>query len=181
MLCVTVICTLTICFASPALDLRWEMTHKREFYRKCPEIAVFVTVLIVEDWMWCDDPSPTLGSRAALVLKPASMRLHLVDFHRELFARGSACTICFFIRRWVCWNWDECTLLSTVPSNMCALTLPWHLIATFAGWHTNLFQNKFVPTPPQNTLHLHSGRTLRVPLTLTLASSDTNTTFRKEM
>ena len=130
MLCVTVICTLTICFASPALEVRCEMTHKREFYRKCPEIAVSVIVLIVEDWMWCNDPSPTLGSRAALVLKPASMRLHLVDFHRELFARGSACTICFFIRRWVCWNWDECTLLSTVPSNMCALTLPWHLIAT---------------------------------------------------
>ena len=40
---------------------------------------------MLNDRMRCNDPSPASGMTVTLLLKPASVRLHLVDFHRELF------------------------------------------------------------------------------------------------
>jgi hypothetical protein len=40
---------------------------------------------MLNDRMRCNDPSPTSGMTVTLMLKPASVRLHLVDFHRSLF------------------------------------------------------------------------------------------------
>jgi len=40
---------------------------------------------MLNDRMRCNDPSPTSGMTVTLILKPASVRLHLVDFHRTLF------------------------------------------------------------------------------------------------
>ncbi len=37
------------------------------------------------DRMRCNNPSPRAGLTMTLVLKPSWVRLHLVDFHRELF------------------------------------------------------------------------------------------------
>jgi hypothetical protein len=35
--------------------------------------------------MRCNNPSPNSGLTMTLMLKPSRVRLHLVDFHRELF------------------------------------------------------------------------------------------------
>ena len=40
---------------------------------------------MLNDRMRCNDPSSTSGMTVTLMLKPASVRLHLVDFHRTLF------------------------------------------------------------------------------------------------
>lgn len=37
------------------------------------------------DRMRCNNPSPNAGLTMTLMLKPSKVRLHLVDFHRELF------------------------------------------------------------------------------------------------
>jgi hypothetical protein len=40
---------------------------------------------MLNDRMRCNNPSPNAGLTMTLMLKPSSVRLHLVDFHRELF------------------------------------------------------------------------------------------------
>lgn len=40
---------------------------------------------MLNDRMRCNNPSPNAGLTMTLMLKPQSVRLHLVDFHRELF------------------------------------------------------------------------------------------------
>lgn len=40
---------------------------------------------MLNDRMRCNDPSTAAGMTVTLMLKPASVRLHLVDFHRTLF------------------------------------------------------------------------------------------------
>lgn len=40
---------------------------------------------MLNDRMRCNDQSLTSGMTLTLILKPASVRLHLVDFHRTLF------------------------------------------------------------------------------------------------
>ena len=40
---------------------------------------------MLNDRMRCNNPSPNAGMTMTLMLKPSRVRLHLVDFHRELF------------------------------------------------------------------------------------------------
>lgn len=40
---------------------------------------------MLNDRMRCNNPSPKAGLTMTLILKPSRVRLHLVDFHRELF------------------------------------------------------------------------------------------------
>ncbi|KAL3794379.1 hypothetical protein HJC23_012916 [Cyclotella cryptica] len=56
------------------------------------DVVIYTTVVypvalidMLNDRMRCNDPSPTSGMTVTLILKPASVRLHLVDFHRTLF------------------------------------------------------------------------------------------------
>ncbi|KAL7446399.1 hypothetical protein ACHAXH_008102 [Discostella pseudostelligera] len=56
------------------------------------DIVVYTTVMypvalidMFNDRMRCNNPSPNSGLTMTLMLKPSRVRLHLVDFHRELF------------------------------------------------------------------------------------------------
>ncbi|KAL7555025.1 hypothetical protein ACHAWF_018620 [Thalassiosira exigua] len=56
------------------------------------DIVVYTTVMypvalidMFNDRMRCNNPSPSSGLTVTLILKPSSVRLFLVDFHRELF------------------------------------------------------------------------------------------------
>ena len=40
---------------------------------------------MLNDRMRCNNPSPNAGLTMTVILKPSRVRLHLVDFHRELF------------------------------------------------------------------------------------------------
>eukprot|EP01082_Thalassiosira_pseudonana_P012783 g11486.t1 g11486 contig5:978954-980618(-) len=56
------------------------------------DLVIYTTVVypvalidMLNDRMRCNNPSPTSGMTVTLQLKPPSVRLHLVDFHRTLF------------------------------------------------------------------------------------------------
>ncbi|KAL7451309.1 hypothetical protein ACHAWC_003140 [Mediolabrus comicus] len=56
------------------------------------DIVIYTTVVypvafidMFNDRMRCNNPSPNAGLTTTMILKPNHVRLHLVDFHRELF------------------------------------------------------------------------------------------------
>ncbi|EED89405.1 predicted protein [Thalassiosira pseudonana CCMP1335] len=55
--------------------------HRHHLLRQYPVALIDM----LNDRMRCNNPSPTSGMTVTLQLKPPSVRLHLVDFHRTLF------------------------------------------------------------------------------------------------
>jgi hypothetical protein len=56
------------------------------------DVVIYTTVVypvafidMFNDRMRCNNPSPNAGLTTTMILKPNHVRLHLVDFHRELF------------------------------------------------------------------------------------------------
>ena len=56
------------------------------------DIVIYTTVVypvafidMFNDRMRCNNPSPNAGLTTTMILKPHHVRLHLVDFHRQLF------------------------------------------------------------------------------------------------